>query len=1227
MKNILIVNCIICEKVIINDKEFYSITEVETRDNYKIPLSQVDGINIVFGNEYQFCKAYNDRFNKYFLSIINPAFKIGTEYIFNIQEQVSQESGKYFLLESSSFKQPLKVQAFDWQKNSSKIKCKVVNYEKGLPILINAENDHPNFKIGESFMFKVKGFDKIQDKKGKSHNSVTVALNIENQVVGVMAYEWHKKNLWNFQDIKCEVVGFSKLGIPKLKISDDRHPIYDINSTYKFKVVGFKDKINTKANSTVQVIEIQDDYDCFYEVMALSNQENKLKSGDEIECQVKLIDTKLRLKQVNFGDPFFYAFENIIEDSEVRSKYFTPILSMSDEKCVQMTNQYESRTAFWVFTFCNHVLPKVFHEKILNKNYNDAIEINDLIIRFENWILTKGIINAFQSENERKLAKKKVETVLRNNTNKQNVLFYLNTLDADGFYSKQEKQISIGDIFYFFSLSDIRSLDAIKYLAIIQNIEADTLTKNDKYCLSTLADNIDNRKTVIIQDMNDDYFILSKLLSANNENNLKQYFIWSYCQYLIYQLLNENIKRNLISAKLLRYQAHSTPNFVDKITLLFNAFYLLTNSGLNYAMPFKQERDKVFINIEKLDKNPNTKNDINIWNNLIESIKNKESLAVKVIEKYYKGYKIEYRGIIGFLPVQNINDIALKHYLFKEIDWTTNVEILLYSQDFNFFVAKQLDKDNPSYNSENLNANKLPKIGSVISGKIKSIANFGVFISTIYGDGLLHSTNIFENLWNQNSLEKHFKVNNEILTQVIEINNTNNKIYLGFKQLVGTENEDFYLDFLYGKENQEIDIQEELISDIHLDKQFELEKGFLFEQFAIIQESLDNKVNYIKLAKQFFSNTNNARSYLLNIYIEYFNSLNDLNELIKNYSFDKYKDFKYKINSIKGRIKPMENFSESENLLFFVNILSLFNETTDDCYLELFEYIKKYSPDDSKQLLKILAKTTLSNNLLISETQEGKDNEALEFSLRNLKRIRDYIKNGVFSLEESEEDKISREHNEKIQYWLKKIREDEGEKLEFKATLRTPLPPKKEIDNLHELKDKVKMAQNDKEKKGLEKAIRDKEDELIGTIAKRRILHSALKTIAGFANTQGGHLLIGVTDNKEIFGLDKDYLSFEKAKDQNRDGFGKYFDAMLKDYFGDSFSSSLLSKEFLKFPEGDILIIKVKPSAEEIFMLKDERGDSSEAIYVRNLSSTYELDGIEMAKFIRDKYRKQFSNN
>ena len=46
--------------------------------------------------------------------------------------------------------------------------------------------------------------------------------------------------------------------------------------------------------------------------------------------------------------------------------------------------------------------------------------------------------------------------------------------------------------------------------------------------------------------------------------------------------------------------------------------------------------------------------------------------------------------------------------------------------------------------------------------------------------------------------------------------------------------------------------------------------------------------------------------------------------------------------------------------------------------------------------------------------------------------------------------------------------------------------------------------------------------------------NEVLKTIAAFNNTEGGYLIIGIDDNKNIFGLEKDY---SLSKKQNKDVF------------------------------------------------------------------------------------------
>lgn len=588
-----------------------------------------------------------------------------------------------------------------------------------------------------------------------------------------------------------------------------------------------------------------------------------------------------------------------------------------------------------------------------------------------------------------------------------------------------------------------------------------------------------------------------------------------------------------------------------------------------------------------------------------------EVKSAKIIQEHYRGFKLRIAEATGFLPYQNITDSSLKNYSSPVINWETNVLITLYSEEFNFFIGKQLPKDSENFYSRNLILDKKPDKGQIIFGTVKDIVHFGVFVITAYGEGLVRINNISYTSIESTSLKKMFQIGERIPLYLLKYEEEG--IEFSLKNLIGTEHEKWFFNLI---DCLESDIEEEIEKETsNLNYRIEIEKGFIFEQFAVTQSSLENKVKYLQFSKAFFSNTKNARSYLHNIYIEYFKSLLQLDSLLENYSFSKYDSFRREIVEIKEKVQPktLENYPESKNLLFFIDILYLFNSQSEDDIEVLFNLIRK-SIEENDLLLKAVAKNALSNNLIITEIEPGNQNELDEFTEKNLKRIRSYISQGFLSVKESVEDKLTKELFEKRSYWKNMIDQDEGENLEFKSTFLTPVP-NQEKERILEALEK-QLIKTTSEEKILN--IKDKISSLkenMDVNMKNKLVHSSLKTVCAFANTNGGYLLLGVSDDKKIFGLEQDYNSFKKGK--SRDDFGKHFDNIVKDYLGESFSSTLLQKEFLKFPEGDILIIKVKSSSDEVFLLRNEIGDSEESIYVRNLSSSVKLSGIELSKFFK----------
>jgi len=130
--------------------------------------------------------------------------------------------------------------------------------------------------------------------------------------------------------------------------------------------------------------------------------------------------------------------------------------------------------------------------------------------------------------------------------------------------------------------------------------------------------------------------------------------------------------------------------------------------------------------------------------------------------------------------------------------------------------------------------------------------------------------------------------------------------------------------------------------------------------------------------------------------------------------------------------------------------------------------------------------------------------------------------------------------------------------------------------------------------------------------------HSCMKTLAGFMNTKSGTLLIGVSDKKEILGLEIDFNSFSK-KDDLLDEFQKHLDNIIESYFG----NAVISLINLSFPEvkGKMICrLDVEFSKKGPVYLKN-RGTNSEEFYIRRSASTKALNASEMIGYIENHWQ------
>ncbi|MFC1620386.1 Eco57I restriction-modification methylase domain-containing protein [Candidatus Neomarinimicrobiota bacterium] len=122
----------------------------------------------------------------------------------------------------------------------------------------------------------------------------------------------------------------------------------------------------------------------------------------------------------------------------------------------------------------------------------------------------------------------------------------------------------------------------------------------------------------------------------------------------------------------------------------------------------------------------------------------------------------------------------------------------------------------------------------------------------------------------------------------------------------------------------------------------------------------------------------------------------------------------------------------------------------------------------------------------------------------------------------------------------------------------------------------------------------------------RGVMHSALKTIAAFLNTEGGTLLIGISDSGEINGLDKD---FKHCKHHNKDGFELKLRSLLKDRLEPD-PIGQVGVQFEEFNENTVCRIDVLKS-EEIHYL------DGKDVYVRDGNTTRKIEGPTLTRLIQ----------
>ena len=151
------------------------------------------------------------------------------------------------------------------------------------------------------------------------------------------------------------------------------------------------------------------------------------------------------------------------------------------------------------------------------------------------------------------------------------------------------------------------------------------------------------------------------------------------------------------------------------------------------------------------------------------------------------------------------------------------------------------------------------------------------------------------------------------------------------------------------------------------------------------------------------------------------------------------------------------------------------------------------------------------------------------------------------------------------------IRDGESDVVEFKSTLRT---------NLH-------TNQTDK-----------------------RMEYTVLKTLAGFLNTNGGTLVIGISDDGKPVGIEADKFS-------NSDKMSLHLTNIVNSQLGPN-AMTLIHTSFDDFEDSRVLVVNCQMSPTEVYF----KDGNVQRFYVRTGPATTELTGSDMVEYISQRFRQ-----
>ncbi len=129
----------------------------------------------------------------------------------------------------------------------------------------------------------------------------------------------------------------------------------------------------------------------------------------------------------------------------------------------------------------------------------------------------------------------------------------------------------------------------------------------------------------------------------------------------------------------------------------------------------------------------------------------------------------------------------------------------------------------------------------------------------------------------------------------------------------------------------------------------------------------------------------------------------------------------------------------------------------------------------------------------------------------------------------------------------------------------------------------------------------------------RELEYVIAKTVSAFLNSEGGKLLIGISDNGKILGIDNDYSTLKK---RNFDGFTLHLLQVINIFLGKiNHEFIFIKKEIIDAKE--ICIINIKKSSFPVYVKRNGK----EEFFIRASASSQSLSIRETAEYIKCHWR------